>query len=75
MRNTSSKRTVTAASYLRGRHELQVLDDFGKAPESHGHMAVYAMDAAEGEREQAAGGVAGRGGDALRESRERDVER
>ena len=28
--------------YLRGRYELQVLDDFGKAPESHGHMAVYA---------------------------------
>jgi len=27
--------------YLRGRYELQVLDDFGKAPESHGHMAVY----------------------------------
>jgi hypothetical protein len=28
--------------YLRGRYELQVLDDFGKAPESHGHMAIYA---------------------------------
>ncbi len=28
--------------YLRGRYELQVLDDFGKEPESHGHMAVYA---------------------------------
>ncbi len=28
--------------YLRGRHELQVLDDFGKPPESHGHMAIYA---------------------------------
>ncbi len=28
--------------YLRGRYELQVLDDFGKAPESHGHMALYA---------------------------------
>jgi hypothetical protein len=27
--------------YLRGRYELQVLDDYGKAPESHGHMAVY----------------------------------
>jgi hypothetical protein len=27
--------------YLRGRYELQVLDDFGKAPESHGHMALY----------------------------------
>jgi hypothetical protein len=27
--------------YLRGRYELQVLDDAGKAPESHGHMALY----------------------------------
>jgi hypothetical protein len=28
--------------YLRGRYELQVLDDFGKEPEPHGHMAIYA---------------------------------
>jgi hypothetical protein len=28
--------------YLRGRYELQVLDDFGQAPESHGHMSIYA---------------------------------
>ena len=27
--------------YLRGRYELQVLDDFGKPAESHGHMAIY----------------------------------
>ncbi|MFN7948325.1 MAG: DUF1080 domain-containing protein [Blastocatellia bacterium] len=27
--------------YLRGRYELQVLDDYGKPVESHGHMAVY----------------------------------
>lgn len=27
--------------YLRGRYELQVLDDYGKAAESHGHMAIY----------------------------------
>jgi hypothetical protein len=27
--------------YLRGRYELQVLDDFGKPAESHGHMALY----------------------------------
>ena len=27
--------------YLRGRYELQVLDDFGKPPETHGHMAIY----------------------------------
>jgi hypothetical protein len=28
--------------YLRGRYELQVLDDYGKPPEEHGHMAIYA---------------------------------
>ena len=28
--------------YLRGRYELQVLDDYGKPVESHGHMAIYA---------------------------------
>jgi hypothetical protein len=27
--------------YLRGRYELQVLDDAGQPPESHGHMALY----------------------------------
>ncbi|MGH9841527.1 MAG: 3-keto-disaccharide hydrolase [Blastocatellia bacterium] len=27
--------------YLRGRYELQVLGDYGKAAESHGHMALY----------------------------------
>lgn len=27
--------------YLRGRYELQVLDDFGKEPEIHSHMALY----------------------------------
>ncbi|MGI8673438.1 MAG: 3-keto-disaccharide hydrolase [Luteitalea sp.] len=31
--------------YLRGRYELQVLDDHGKPPESHGHMAIYAWTA------------------------------
>jgi hypothetical protein len=28
--------------YLRGRYEMQVLDDAGTKPESHGHMAIYA---------------------------------
>lgn len=28
--------------YLRGRYELQVLDDYGKPPETHGQMAIYA---------------------------------
>jgi hypothetical protein len=28
--------------YLRGRYELQVLDDFGKPTEEHGHMSIYA---------------------------------
>jgi hypothetical protein len=27
--------------YLRGRYELQVLDDFGKPPDEHSHMAIY----------------------------------
>jgi hypothetical protein len=31
--------------YLRGRYELQVLDDYGKPPESHGHMSIYAWKA------------------------------
>jgi Domain of Unknown Function (DUF1080) len=31
--------------YLRGRYELQLLDDAGKEPESHGHMAIYARKA------------------------------
>ena len=31
--------------YIRGRYELQVLDDFGKAPDEHSHMAVYAWHA------------------------------
>ena len=28
--------------YQRGRYELQVVDDFGKPAESHGHMSIYA---------------------------------
>lgn len=31
--------------YLRGRYEMQVLDDAGREPESHGHMSVYARQA------------------------------
>lgn len=31
--------------YLRGRYELQVLDDFGKPPFDRGHMAVYGWHA------------------------------
>jgi hypothetical protein len=31
--------------YLRGRYELQVLDDYGKPPETHGHMSIYAWKA------------------------------
>jgi hypothetical protein len=31
--------------YLRGRYEMQVLDDAGTPPESHGHMAIYARRA------------------------------
>jgi hypothetical protein len=31
--------------YMRGRYELQVLDDYGKPPDIHSHMAVYAWHA------------------------------
>jgi hypothetical protein len=31
--------------YLRGRYEMQVVEDAGTAPESHGHMSVYARKA------------------------------
>jgi hypothetical protein len=31
--------------YLRGRYELQVLDDYGKPVNEHGHMAIYAWKA------------------------------
>jgi hypothetical protein len=31
--------------YLRGRYELQVLDDHGKPPEKTGHMAIYGWTA------------------------------
>jgi len=31
--------------YLRGRYELQVLDDYGKPAEEHGHMAIYGWKA------------------------------
>ena len=31
--------------YLRGRYELQVLDDAGTAPGIHGHMSIYARRA------------------------------
>lgn len=31
--------------YLRGRYELQVLDDYGKPPEAHSHMSIYAWKA------------------------------
>jgi hypothetical protein len=31
--------------YVRGRYELQVLDDYGKPPDEHSHMSVYAWHA------------------------------
>lgn len=33
--------------YLRGRYELQILDDFGREPDSHNHMAIYARKPAD----------------------------
>ncbi|HXW08792.1 MAG TPA: DUF1080 domain-containing protein [Vicinamibacterales bacterium] len=41
--------------YLRGRYELQVLDDAGTAPESHGHMAIYARKAPDANASKPAG--------------------
>jgi hypothetical protein len=29
--------------YLRGRYEVQVIDDFGKPPESHSHGSIYSF--------------------------------
>jgi hypothetical protein len=31
--------------YLRGRYEMQVLEDAGTEPEAHGHMSIYARKA------------------------------
>ena len=31
--------------YIRGRYELQVLDDYGKPPENRGHMSIYGWKA------------------------------
>jgi hypothetical protein len=31
--------------YVRGRYELQIMDDVGTEPESHGHMSIYAWKA------------------------------
>jgi hypothetical protein len=31
--------------YLRGRYEMQVLDDYGKEPENRGHMSIYGWTA------------------------------
>ena len=41
--------------YLRGRYELQVLDDHGKEPESHGHMALYSRVAPKSNASKPAG--------------------
>lgn len=41
--------------YLRGRYELQVLDDFGREPESHTHMAIYARKAPDSNASRPAG--------------------
>ena len=61
--------------YLRGRYELQVLDDFGKPPEPHGHMAIYAWVRAARQRQQAGRRVAGDGGGARGQQGHRDAER
>ena len=35
------EKNTNSGIYLRGRYELQVLDDYGKPTESHGAMALY----------------------------------
>ena len=44
--------------YIRGRYELQVLDDFGKPPFERGHMSIYGWQDASRQREQAGRGMA-----------------
>lgn len=41
--------------YLRGRYEMQVLDDAGRPTESHGHMSIYARKAPDVNASKAAG--------------------
>ncbi len=61
--------------YLRGRYELQVLDDFGKPAEKPGHMAIYGVDASARQRQQASRRMADDGGGARRQPRHRDAQR
>ena len=37
--------STNSGIYLRGRYELQVLDDYGKPPFDRGHMAIYGWKA------------------------------
>jgi hypothetical protein len=39
------EKSSNSGIYMRGRYELQVLDDYGKPPEEHSHMSVYAWHA------------------------------
>ena len=38
---------------LRGRYEIQILDDYGKPPQTHGAAALYTPRRPVGERQQA----------------------
>ena len=63
--------------YLRGRYEMQVLDDAGASPgdEVHGHMAIYARTAPTKNVEQAGRRVADRADHDCRQLRHRRAER
>lgn len=39
------EKSSNSGIYVRGRYELQVLDDYGKPPDEHSHMSVYAWHA------------------------------
>ena len=62
--------------YLRGRYEMQVLDDFGRTDDrEHGHMSIYARQGADGERQQEGRRVADRPDHPRRQLRDGDAER
>ena len=61
--------------YLRGRYELQVLDDYGKKPFERGHMSRLRLAHADRQREQACRRVAVDGSDGRGQQGHRHAER
>ena len=73
-RNNKLSPKSNSGIYLRGRYEMQVLDDAGAAPEAHGHMAIY-RTRAECQRQQARRRMADHAKHDRRESRDGRAER